>query len=91
MHYYVQAPQFDRWSGNSQGRSDSFKFRQSPSGRGSHNLQLPIHEDNPLSPGYSEPLCVSQLCVASSVPKQIHQHKHTKITVSADINVVELV
>uniref|UniRef100_A0A8C4IAD6 Pleckstrin homology domain containing, family N member 1 n=1 Tax=Dicentrarchus labrax TaxID=13489 RepID=A0A8C4IAD6_DICLA len=51
-----EAPQFDRWSGNSQGRSESLKFRQSPSGR---NLQLPIHEDNPLSPGYSEPLCYS--------------------------------
>ncbi|KAM9855697.1 uncharacterized protein plekhn1 isoform 2-T2 [Aulostomus maculatus] len=54
-----EAPQFDRWSGNSQGRSDSSKFSQSQSGRGSYNLQLPIHEDNPLSPGYSEPLCYS--------------------------------
>uniref|UniRef100_A0A3B4TXZ8 Pleckstrin homology domain containing, family N member 1 n=1 Tax=Seriola dumerili TaxID=41447 RepID=A0A3B4TXZ8_SERDU len=54
-----EAPQFDRWSGNSQGQTESLKFSQSPSGRGSHNLQLPIHEDNPLSPGYSEPLCYS--------------------------------
>uniref|UniRef100_UPI0037E78F6E pleckstrin homology domain-containing family N member 1 isoform X2 n=1 Tax=Semicossyphus pulcher TaxID=241346 RepID=UPI0037E78F6E len=54
-----EAPQFDRWSGNSQGRADSFKFSQSTSGRGSHNIQLPIHEDNPLSPGYTEPLCYS--------------------------------
>uniref|UniRef100_A0A3B4WG12 Pleckstrin homology domain containing, family N member 1 n=1 Tax=Seriola lalandi dorsalis TaxID=1841481 RepID=A0A3B4WG12_SERLL len=54
-----EAPQFDRWSGHSQGQTESLKFSQSPSGRGSHNLQLPIHEDNPLSPGYSEPLCYS--------------------------------
>lgn len=54
-----EAPQFDRWSGNSHGRSESLKISQSSSGCGSHNLQLPIHEDNPLSPGYSEPLCYS--------------------------------
>ncbi|XP_060930557.1 probable pleckstrin homology domain-containing family N member 1 [Limanda limanda] len=54
-----EAPQFDRWSGNSQGRSESLKFSQSTSGRGPHNLQLPIHEDNPLTPGYAEPLCYS--------------------------------
>ncbi|KAG7520087.1 hypothetical protein JOB18_022713 [Solea senegalensis] len=54
-----EAPQFDKWSGNSQGRSDSVKFSQSTSGYGPHNLQLPIHEDNPLSPGYAEPLCYS--------------------------------
>lgn len=51
-----ETPQFDRWSGASQGQSD---YRQSSSGRGSRNMQLPIHEDNPLSPGYSEPLCYS--------------------------------
>uniref|UniRef100_A0A672ZXJ9 PH domain-containing protein n=1 Tax=Sphaeramia orbicularis TaxID=375764 RepID=A0A672ZXJ9_9TELE len=50
-----EVPQFDRWSGNSQGRNESLKF--SHSGSGSRNLQLPIHEDNPLSPGYAEPLC----------------------------------
>ncbi|CAJ1085394.1 pleckstrin homology domain-containing family N member 1 isoform X3 [Xyrichtys novacula] len=55
-----ETPQFDRWSGNSQGRSGSFKFSQSTSGYGSHNIQLPIHEDNPLSPGYTEPLCYSR-------------------------------
>ncbi|XP_074501078.1 uncharacterized protein plekhn1 isoform X1 [Sebastes fasciatus] len=54
-----EAPQFDRWSGNSHGRSESLKFSQSQSGCGSLNLQLPIHEDNPLSPGYAEPLCYS--------------------------------
>ncbi|XP_063741535.1 pleckstrin homology domain-containing family N member 1 isoform X2 [Eleginops maclovinus] len=52
-----EVPQFDRWSGNSQGRSESLKFSQSGSGCGSYKLQLPIHEDNPLSPGYTEPLC----------------------------------
>ncbi|KAF7657742.1 hypothetical protein LDENG_00022770 [Lucifuga dentata] len=54
-----EAPKLDRWSGNSQGRSESLKFSQSQSGHGSHNLQLPIHEENPLSPGYAEPLCYS--------------------------------
>ncbi|KAK2851282.1 hypothetical protein Q5P01_007558 [Channa striata] len=54
---HKEAPQFDRWSGNSQGRTESLKFSQSESGRGSHNLQLPMPEDNPLSPGYTEPLC----------------------------------
>ncbi|XP_069545084.1 probable pleckstrin homology domain-containing family N member 1 isoform X1 [Brachyistius frenatus] len=56
----MEAPQFERWSGNSQGRVESLKFNQSLSGRGSQNLQLPIHEENPLSPGYSEPLCYSR-------------------------------
>uniref|UniRef100_A0A3Q3G4T9 Pleckstrin homology domain containing, family N member 1 n=1 Tax=Labrus bergylta TaxID=56723 RepID=A0A3Q3G4T9_9LABR len=41
------------------GRGGSFKFSQSTSGYGSHNIQTPIHEDNPLSPGYTEPLCYS--------------------------------
>ncbi|KAM7404573.1 hypothetical protein PAMP_011910 [Pampus punctatissimus] len=54
-----EAPQFDRWSVNSQGCSESLKFSQSQSGRGSHNLQSSIYEDNPLSPGYCEPLCYS--------------------------------
>ncbi|XP_077371101.1 uncharacterized protein plekhn1 isoform X2 [Festucalex cinctus] len=53
-----EAPQFDRWSGNSQGYPESLKFSQS--GRGSHSRQFPTHEDNPLSPGYSEPLCYSR-------------------------------
>jgi hypothetical protein len=49
---------------NSQGRSESLRLSQSHSGRGSgsgsHHLQFPPrHEDNPLSPGYTEPLCVS--------------------------------
>ncbi|KAL1021242.1 hypothetical protein UPYG_G00010600 [Umbra pygmaea] len=64
-----QAPEFDRWSSQSQGwssqshsRSESLKLGQSYSGHGtgSHHLQFPSrHEDNPLSPGYTEPLCHS--------------------------------
>ncbi|XP_056130884.1 LOW QUALITY PROTEIN: probable pleckstrin homology domain-containing family N member 1 [Lampris incognitus] len=54
-----EAPRFDRWSGNSQGLSESSKLSQSQSGRGSYNLQFPRHEENPLSPGYAEPLCYS--------------------------------
>ncbi|XP_023991369.2 pleckstrin homology domain-containing family N member 1 isoform X2 [Salvelinus sp. IW2-2015] len=76
-----EAPEFDRWSvnsqsqgrnsqgrnsqgRNSQGRSESLRLGQSHSGRGSgsgsHHLQFPPrHEDNPLSPGYTEPLCYS--------------------------------
>ncbi|XP_054654270.1 probable pleckstrin homology domain-containing family N member 1 isoform X2 [Dunckerocampus dactyliophorus] len=50
-----ETPQFDRWSGNSKVHPEPLKFSQS--GRGSHNLPFPTHEDNPLSPGYSEPLC----------------------------------
>ncbi|XP_056279259.1 pleckstrin homology domain-containing family N member 1 isoform X2 [Pseudoliparis swirei] len=56
---HSETPQFDRWSGNSHGRAESLKFSHSSSGCGTHNLQLPIHEDNPLSPGYTEPLCYS--------------------------------
>ncbi|XP_061592330.1 probable pleckstrin homology domain-containing family N member 1 isoform X2 [Cololabis saira] len=51
-----EAPKFDRWSGHSHGRAESLKFSQSSSGHGSQNLHLPIHDENPLSPGYSEPL-----------------------------------
>ncbi|XP_071369938.1 pleckstrin homology domain-containing family N member 1 isoform X1 [Centroberyx affinis] len=52
-----EGPQFDRWSGNSQGLSESLRLSRPQSGRGSRNLQFPRHEDNPLSPGYTEPLC----------------------------------
>ncbi|XP_041861023.1 probable pleckstrin homology domain-containing family N member 1 isoform X2 [Melanotaenia boesemani] len=55
----TEAPQFDRWSGNSQGKVGSVKWTQSSSAHGSQNLQLPVHGDNPLSPGYTEPLCYS--------------------------------
>ncbi|XP_029910618.1 probable pleckstrin homology domain-containing family N member 1 [Myripristis murdjan] len=54
-----EAPQFDRWSETSHGLSDSMRLSRSQSGRGSFKLQLPQHEDNPLSPGYTEPLCYS--------------------------------
>ncbi|KAM3872585.1 uncharacterized protein plekhn1 [Diretmus argenteus] len=55
-----EAPQFDRWSNNSQALSEALMLGQSQSGRrGSHNLQFPRHNDNPLSPGYTEPLCYS--------------------------------
>ncbi|XP_024149906.1 probable pleckstrin homology domain-containing family N member 1 [Oryzias melastigma] len=52
----TEGPKFDRWSGNSQGRVES-SFGQSSSAHGSQNLQPPMREGNPLSPGYSEPLC----------------------------------
>uniref|UniRef100_A0A8C6UAT8 Pleckstrin homology domain containing, family N member 1 n=1 Tax=Neogobius melanostomus TaxID=47308 RepID=A0A8C6UAT8_9GOBI len=52
-----EGPQVDRWSGNSQEKKDSLRF--SHSGRASQNIPFPIHEDNPLSPGYTEPLCYS--------------------------------
>ena len=62
-----QSPQFDRWSSNSQGKRDSLKLGLRQSGRGSHNLQFPQPEDeDPLSPGYTEPLCVS---VSENFPK----------------------
>uniref|UniRef100_A0A3Q4GZH2 Pleckstrin homology domain containing, family N member 1 n=1 Tax=Neolamprologus brichardi TaxID=32507 RepID=A0A3Q4GZH2_NEOBR len=57
----TEAPQFDRWSGHSQGRMESVKSSRPPSGRGSRNLQFPILDENPLTPGYSEPRCVSRL------------------------------
>ncbi|KAJ3586166.1 hypothetical protein NHX12_012567 [Muraenolepis orangiensis] len=60
-----ESPQFDRWSGSNssqQGKIDAMKLRLSQSGnRGSHHLQFPVPEDeDPLSPGYSEPLCYSR-------------------------------
>ncbi|XP_019718487.1 uncharacterized protein plekhn1 [Hippocampus comes] len=58
IHPSIFAPHFDRWSGNSQGYPESLKFSQS--GHGSHSRQFPTHEENPLSPGYSEPLCYSR-------------------------------
>jgi len=67
-----QTPQFDRWSGNSHGRAESLKFSHSSSGCGTHNLQLPIHEDNPLSPGYTEPLCVSHLYILELIKQSNH-------------------
>lgn len=37
-------------------------------------MQLPIHEDNPLSPGYSEPLCVS-----FTFQSEIHDVAHNSV------------
>ncbi|XP_066528235.1 probable pleckstrin homology domain-containing family N member 1 [Hoplias malabaricus] len=50
-----EAPAIDRWSSGSRG--GSVQLQRSQSGRGSHELQLPRCDDNPLSPGYTEPLC----------------------------------
>ncbi|KAJ0036881.1 hypothetical protein NQD34_005558 [Periophthalmus magnuspinnatus] len=50
-----EGPQIDRWSVNSQDKKDSLRFSQN--GRTSQNIPFPIQEDNPLSPGYAEPLC----------------------------------
>uniref|UniRef100_A0A8C7K179 Pleckstrin homology domain containing, family N member 1 n=1 Tax=Oncorhynchus kisutch TaxID=8019 RepID=A0A8C7K179_ONCKI len=58
---YTPTPREGR---NSQSRGESLRLGQSHSGRGSgsgsHHLQFPPrYEDNPLSPGYTEPLCYS--------------------------------
>ncbi|XP_048096558.1 LOW QUALITY PROTEIN: probable pleckstrin homology domain-containing family N member 1 [Alosa alosa] len=54
-----EAPDFDRWSNTSHSRGPTEALRLSHSGRGSHELPFPSGEDNPLSPGYTEPLCYS--------------------------------
>ncbi|KAI1892627.1 hypothetical protein AGOR_G00135520 [Albula goreensis] len=47
---------FERWSGNSsQALAESHRLSQN--GRGSFELPFQNHVDNPLSPGYTEPLC----------------------------------
>lgn len=55
--FIPQAPEFDRWSGTS--REASEPQRQSQDKRRSRELQLPVGDDNLVSPGYTEPLCVS--------------------------------
>ncbi|KAK7132285.1 hypothetical protein R3I93_018742 [Phoxinus phoxinus] len=50
-----QAQEFDRWSSSSHGVTDP--LRQSQDKRRSRDLQLPSADDNPVSPGYTEPLC----------------------------------
>ncbi|XP_017564755.1 probable pleckstrin homology domain-containing family N member 1 [Pygocentrus nattereri] len=51
-----EAPEIDvRWSSSSRG--GAVPLQRSQSGRGSRELQLPRGDDNPLSPGYTEPLC----------------------------------
>ncbi|XP_063320993.1 pleckstrin homology domain-containing family N member 1 [Pelmatolapia mariae] len=67
----TEAPQFDRWSGHSQGRMESVKSSQPPSGRGSRNLQFPILDENPLTPGYSEPRCYSSSRPSSTETAQL--------------------
>ncbi|CAL1606014.1 unnamed protein product [Knipowitschia caucasica] len=52
-----QGQQADRWSGHSHEKKDSLRFSQT--GQSSQNITFPTHEDNPLSPGYAEPLCYS--------------------------------
>ncbi|XP_062397613.1 probable pleckstrin homology domain-containing family N member 1 isoform X2 [Sardina pilchardus] len=56
-----EAPDFDRWSNTSHSRGPTEALRLSHGGRSSHELPLPFPsgEDNPLSPGYTEPLCYS--------------------------------
>uniref|UniRef100_A0A3Q0R7I1 Pleckstrin homology domain containing, family N member 1 n=1 Tax=Amphilophus citrinellus TaxID=61819 RepID=A0A3Q0R7I1_AMPCI len=67
----TEAPQFDRWSGHSQGKMEPVKSSQPPSGRGSRNLPLPLHDENPLTPGYSEPRCYSSSRPSSTETAQL--------------------
>lgn len=62
---YSQAPEFDRWSGSSREATDL--QRQPQDKRRSRELQQPAGDDNPISPGYTEPLCVS-VCPNSPNP-----------------------
>lgn len=48
-----QAPELDRWSASSHGVSEPPKQDK----RRYYDLQLPSADDNPISPGYAEPLC----------------------------------
>ncbi|KAI1890816.1 hypothetical protein AGOR_G00157510 [Albula goreensis] len=48
----TEAPEFYRWSGHS-----NQEPKNSPNKRGSNGLPDLNHLDNPLSPGYMEPLC----------------------------------
>ncbi|KAA0707078.1 Pleckstrin -like proteiny domain-containing family N member 1 [Triplophysa tibetana] len=59
-----QAPEFDRWSGSSREASDLQRHPQDK--RRSRELQLPAGDDNPISPGYTEPLCFISSRPASS-------------------------
>lgn len=49
-----------RWSGSNRGGSEEIAMQKLHSERRSCELQLPHRDDNPLSPGYTEPLCVSE-------------------------------
>ncbi|KAB5546239.1 hypothetical protein PHYPO_G00069760 [Pangasianodon hypophthalmus] len=53
-----EAPEINvRWSGSSRGGAEEIAVQKSHSGRRSCELQLPRSNGNPLSPGYTEPLC----------------------------------
>ncbi|KAJ8257703.1 hypothetical protein GJAV_G00188780 [Gymnothorax javanicus] len=52
----VGTSQFDRWSGSS-GKALAEAHRHSQNGRGSFEPKFHNHLDNPISPGYMEPLC----------------------------------
>ncbi|KAG7323582.1 hypothetical protein KOW79_013284 [Hemibagrus wyckioides] len=53
-----EAPEINvRWSGSSRGGAEEVALQKLHSGRRSCELQLPRCDDNPLSPGYIEPLC----------------------------------
>ncbi|XP_012681544.2 probable pleckstrin homology domain-containing family N member 1 [Clupea harengus] len=54
-----EAPEFDRWSSHSHSQSHGHGPAEPlrHNGRVSHELPFPSGEDNPLSPGYMEPLC----------------------------------
>ncbi|XP_067095326.1 pleckstrin homology domain-containing family N member 1 isoform X3 [Osmerus mordax] len=67
-----EVPEFDRWSGSSQRRrGGSLSLSQSQSVRGSHHLQFPRPEDDPLSPGYTEPLRYSSSRPSSTETSQL--------------------
>ncbi|XP_059916435.1 uncharacterized protein plekhn1 [Gadus macrocephalus] len=66
----LQSPQFDRWSSTSQGKQDALRLRLSAQS-GSHLLPFPQPADeDPLSPGYSEPLCYT-----SSRPPSVETYR----------------
>ncbi|KAM9444926.1 uncharacterized protein plekhn1 [Clarias gariepinus] len=55
---HKEAPEISkRWSGSSRGGAEEIILKKVHSGRRSCELQLPCSDDNPLSPGYTEPLC----------------------------------
>ncbi|XP_053498633.1 probable pleckstrin homology domain-containing family N member 1 [Ictalurus furcatus] len=53
-----EAPELNvRWSGSNRGGAEEIAMQKLHSERRSCELQLPHRNDNPLSPGYTEPLC----------------------------------
>ncbi|XP_036388290.1 pleckstrin homology domain-containing family N member 1-like isoform X1 [Megalops cyprinoides] len=66
--------QIDRWSGHSsQGLMESQRFSQN--GRGSYELQFHHPMDNPLSPGYTEPLYYRHSQLTSAEPPSRHSYR----------------